>query len=223
MPQELHYLITRHIIDHGYAPDLDWLAVLAGASVVETERRLRELDAMHGVILVPHSLKIWALHPFSMSPTAHWVSCEKGGWWANCAWCALAIGAALDRDVTVNTCDGGERERLEFQSGSVVKTHTGMVMHFPYPPACWWSDNPYAPCANILFFSSETRVDDWCKRHSRPKGSVLGIAKGLELARLWSGDYASRDWKRKTPDQAAAIFKELDLDPEFWRIPGSFR
>lgn len=223
MPEELHYLITRHIIDTGHAPGLDELAVLAGVSVAQTERRLRELEAMHGVILVPNSTAIWAMHPFSMSPTAHWVSGGKGGWWANCAWCALGIGAAIHEDAAVVSSDGAEGEPLAFRTASVETTHPGLVMHFPYPPACWWSHNPYSPCANILFFASEARVNSWCARHGHPQGSVLGIKTGLELARLWFDDYASRDWKRKTPQQAAAIFAELRLDPAFWNIPGEFR
>jgi Alkylmercury lyase len=223
MPEELHYLITRHIVDTGHAPDLEGLAAIAGVPAPEAERRLRELEAMHGVILVPNSSRIWALHPFAMSPTPHWVSNHKHGWWSNCAWCALGIAAAIGEEVEVRTSDGGEGEPLEFMTGSVEKTHPGLVMHFPYPPECWWRDNPYAPCANILFFRDEARVEDWCARHGHPKGSILGIAKGLELARAWFGDYASRGWKRKTPEQAAGIFNELELDPGFWRIPGNFR
>lgn len=223
MPEELHYWITRHIIERGFAPDLGTLAAMAGRSLEDTESGLRQLDAMHGVILGPNSLRIWSMHPFALSPTAHWVSCEAGGWWANCAWCALAIGAALDRHVRVVTRSGGEAQALEFDTNSVAETHPAMVLHFPYPPSCWWSDNPYSPCANILFFENEGGVDAWCERHGHPRGSVLGIAKGLELARLWFGDYASRDWKRKTPQQAVAIFAQLELDREFWRIPGAFR
>ena len=58
---------------------------------------------MRGVILEPNSTRIWSLHPFAMMPTAHWVSSAGRGWWANCAWCCLAIGAALQQRVTITT------------------------------------------------------------------------------------------------------------------------
>ncbi len=43
-----------------------------------------------------------------MLPTRHWVSTPQRGWWANCAWCSLAIAAALRTDVQISTGDGGE-------------------------------------------------------------------------------------------------------------------
>jgi hypothetical protein len=46
---------------------------------------------------------------------------------------------------------------------------------------------------------------------------------GMQLAQRWFGDYASPDWRRKTPADAAAIFRELNLDPSFWLISASFR
>jgi hypothetical protein len=94
------------------------------------------------------------------------------------------------------------------------------MLHFPYPPAKWW-DNPYSPCGNILFFSSEANIDVWCERHGHPRGAILDIETGIKLAKLWFGDYASLEWQRKPPIQAKAIFDELRLDPSFWSI-GTF-
>jgi hypothetical protein len=49
------------------------------------------------------------------------------------------------------------------------------------------------------------------------------MEKGIALAEGWFGDYASPDWRRKTPDQARAIFEKLNLDPQFWNMPVSFK
>jgi hypothetical protein len=46
---------------------------------------------------------------------------------------------------------------------------------------------------------------------------------GIALAEEWFGDYASQDWRRKTSEQARAIFEKLNLDPQFWKMPGSFK
>jgi len=115
MPERLHYLMVRHVVETGHAPDLATLASLARCTEDETARRLRLLDQMHGVVLAPNSLNVWSLHPFAFTPTRFWVTTDQGGWWANCAWCALGIGAALHQDVTISTGDGAERESLEFR------------------------------------------------------------------------------------------------------------
>jgi hypothetical protein len=157
-----------------------------------------------------------------MMPTAFWVSSGGNGWWANCAWCSLAIGAALGEDTQISTRDGAEGASLIFDVRDGEAARADLLMHFPYPPSRWW-DNPFCPCGNILFFTDEKRLDNWCERHARPRGAVLAIADAMKLSQRWFGDYASPDWRRKTADDAESIFEELGLDRKFWNISGSFR
>jgi hypothetical protein len=133
----------------------------------------------------------------------------------------LGIGAALGEDVTITTSDGAEREELRFKIEDRRSSRSDLIVHFPYPPVRWW-DNPYCPCGNILFFSSEATVDSWCERHGQPKGSIMRIETGIKLASLWFGDYASPKWRRKSADEAKEIFDELRLDSSFWNT-GTFR
>jgi hypothetical protein len=221
-PERLHYLLTRYVIERGHAPDDSRLGELCACPQSAAEDSLRRLSGMHGVILEPGSLRIWSLHPFALLPTAFWVSSGGRGWWANCAWCSLAIGAALRTDVTISTRDGAEGDPLIFDIRNRESTRPGLLMHFPSPPARWW-DNPYCPCGNILFFASERKVEEWSLRHGRPKGALLEMPKAIALAERWFGDYASPEWRRKTPEQALAIFRELDLDPRFWTLEAGFR
>lgn len=221
-PERLHYFLTRYVIEQGHAPEPGHLSETGWCSPDQYAEALSRLEQMHGVILEPGSQRIWALHPFSMIPTAFWVSCRDRGWWANCAWCSLAIGVAMEEDTEISTRDGGEGDPLAFQVRGGESSCPDLLMHFPYPPARWW-DNPYNPCGNILFFTSESLIDSWCARHDLPKGAVLPIAQGLRLTQLWFGDYASPAWRRKTPQEAQAIFDQLALDPAFWSLGGSFR
>ena len=85
MPEHLDYLLTKHVIETGHAPDLASLSALASASATETENGLHQVEQMDAVILVPNSIKVWSLHPFALMSTAFWVSAKKSGWWANCA------------------------------------------------------------------------------------------------------------------------------------------
>jgi hypothetical protein len=241
-PERLHYLIVRDIIETGHAPGSPRLAELAELPPDRAEAALRELEQMHGVILVPNSLRIWSVHPFALNPTNFWVRVAQpllaagsafkaspqpkapatDGWWANCAWCSLGIGATLKQDVTITTSDAGEGAPLEFTIERGKTSRTDLLMNFPYPPEQWW-DNPFAPCANILFFTSPARIDSWRARHGHPQGGSLKINTAIRLAELWFGDYASPDWVRKTAERANQIFNELDLDRSFWQLPSSFR
>jgi hypothetical protein len=222
-PEHLHYLLTTHVAERGHAPDVDALAELAGCSPEAAAEGLVRLRDMHGVILEPGSHRVWSLHPFALTPTSFWVWAEGGrGRWANCAWCSLGIAAALRRDVAVSARDGGEEDPLNFRVVAGRPDRTDLVVHFPQPPARWW-DNPYAPCANILFFSAGDLVPGWCERHGRPRGAVVGVETVAQLAGLWFGDYASPAWRRKTAAEADAIFRRLGLDPAFWALPATFR
>ncbi|MGA3238018.1 MAG: alkylmercury lyase family protein [Bryobacteraceae bacterium] len=221
-PERLHYLLTRYVIAHGHAPDSAQLSEICGCTQRKAEDLLRRMAEMHGVILEPGSVRIWSLHPFALMPAAFWVSAGGRGWWANCAWCSLGIGAALEADIAVSTRDGAEGDPVDFEIRGGASTRPELLMHFPYPPARWW-DNPYCPCGNILFFAGESKVEEWCARHGRPKGALLDMRKAIGLADRWFGDYASPEWRRKTPEQALGIFAELELDPEFWTLPDGFR
>jgi hypothetical protein len=222
-PERIHYLLTAHVIERGHAPDVTTLARLAGCSVAEAVQALARLSEMHGVILEPGSDRVWSLHPFALTPASFWVSADGGqGWWANCAWCALGVAAALRRDVTVAARDGAEGDPLVFRAEAGRPGRADLVVHFPYPPARWW-DNPYAPCANILFFSDADKIPAWCERHGRPLRAVVEVTTVAALAELWFGDYASPGWWRKTAAEAGAMFRRLGLDPVFWALPEAFR
>jgi hypothetical protein len=209
--EHLHYLLTKHVIETGHAPDLLALSTPAGRAEKETEDGLRQLEQMHGVILVPNSTKVWSLHPFALMPSAFWVTVNQRGWWANCAWCSLAIGAALRQDVTITTSDGAEGKELQFNVESGRPSRSDLMLHFPYPPAKWW-DNPYSPCGNILFFSSEANIDAWCERHGIrevqswiSKQASNWQSSGLETMLHWSGSVNLRFRQRQSSTNYVSI------------------
>jgi hypothetical protein len=213
---QLHAAIIRHVAEKGFAPKIEGLAKALAWSDTDVRSGLARLAEIRGVILKPNSFDVWAIHPFTLMPTATWVVAQTGAWWANCAWCALGIEAALGQNIHVSTRLGAESDVIAFEVCDGRSTKDDLLIHFPFPPSEWWS-NPYNPCGCILFFSSESEIDVWCNRHGLPRGETIDIAKGIALARAWFGDYLELTWKRKSPDEAQQVFRSLGLNSTFWR------
>lgn len=212
---ELHAAIIRHVAERGFAPTTTVLRQELGWPEPVVERTLKQLAAIRGVILKPDSFEVWAIHPFTLMPTPTWVEGTSGGWWANCAWCALGIGAALGQDIRIVSRLGAENDALDFRVLDGRASAERLLIHFPFRPHEWWS-NPYNPCGGILFFSAESDIDVWCRRHGLPKGDVVEIGTGVALARAWFGEHMQPTWRRKTPEEARRVFRSLGLNDEFW-------
>jgi hypothetical protein len=213
---ELHAAVIRHVAERGFAPSLTTLQTELGWPLDAVQSTLAALAAIRGVILKPNSSDVWGIHPFTLMPTHTWVRTATGAWWANCAWCALGIGAALRRDICVSSRLGAEQQTVEFRVEAGRATDDTLLIHFPFPPDQWWN-NPYNPCGAILYFSSAAEVETWCARHGLPRGEIISIAAGVALAREWFGDYLEPTWKRKSPAEARAVFRSLGLNTAFWQ------
>ena len=70
----------------------------------------------------------------------------------------------------------------------------------------------------MLVFRSEAHVDRWCEAKGIPKGAILSIRQLWGLARAWYGDRLSPEWRRRTPEEAEEIFKEIGLTGPFWEV-----
>ena len=70
----------------------------------------------------------------------------------------------------------------------------------------------------MLLFRSEEHADRWYEAKGLPEGATLSLDQQWELARIWYRDRASRGWRRRTPDEAQAVFAGLGLTGEFWRL-----
>ena len=81
--------------------------------------------------------------PFSGVETPFRVRVGDKLYYANCAWDALGIPAALHQDAVVDASDGhsGEPITLEVKDGQPVPQPC--VIHFAVPAARWWDDIIY--------------------------------------------------------------------------------
>ena len=46
----------------------------------------------------------------------------------------------------------------------------------------------------------------------------MSVTQCWELARAWYGRRLDADWRRRTPDEASAVFAGLGLSGPFWRL-----
>ena len=216
---ELHYFLIRHIIDHGFVPELVSISTHFKVSQDEVIAVLEELQEIHGVVLHPHVPKVWVIHPFSLAPTNFFLQSERQKWWSNCAWCSLGAAALIDEDLTIQTTLGSEDEILKI-SVKDGKIEDDLVVHFPIPMKNAW-DNVIYTCSTMLFFRNEQQVDDWCTRHQMPKGDVQPISKIWPFARKWYGNHLNPEWRKWTVEEAKAIFEEFELIHPVWQLEGT--
>src|SRR5436305_14253815 len=92
----VHYELIRSLIDFGACVTRSELAERLKMPIARIEQLLFELSDVHGVVLHPHLCEPWLVHPFSTTPTAHWVKGADGDWWAPCIWCAFGIATLVD-------------------------------------------------------------------------------------------------------------------------------
>ena len=79
-------------------------------------------------------------NPFSGIPTEH--TFESGGvrYYANCAWDALGIPAALRRGGTVGSRCAHSEEPLRLQVTEAGSEPCDWLFHSRVPAAHWWDD-----------------------------------------------------------------------------------
>jgi hypothetical protein len=215
----VHHAVVSGFTREGHAPSVDEIAASLGRPRDEVAAALRRLHDGHGLVLQPGSLEVWIAHPFSASPTAVWVAAEDRGWWAPCMWCAMGVVALAAPRATIHARWAGEagEARIEVDESGV---HGDAVVHFAIPPRDAWS-NVVHWCATVLPFRRAEEVAPWCERHRIPRGELVPLDRALALGRAWYGRHLERDWRKWSAREAQAIFDEVGLSGDFWRVPAS--
>jgi hypothetical protein len=72
----------------------------------------------------------------------------------------------------------------------------------------------------MRLFRSEEHVKRWSAASGIPVGAVFGVGSLWTLARLWFHDRLSPAWRRRTIEEAHALFAESGLTGPFWRLGG---
>jgi len=71
----------------------------------------------------------------------------------------------------------------------------------------------------MLLFRSEEHIDRWCAAWRLPRGAILTLGAGWRLAQAWLGpDRRDPAWRRRTVEEAEALFTKLELTSSFWSL-----
>lgn len=137
---DLRRHVYRTLADMGRAPAATEVAELVGGPVAAAEH-LRRLEDRHFVVLDANGEISMAL-PFANRPSGHRVHNGSGSWWANCAWDALAIPAALhaDAEIEARWLDDDTPVDLRIENGRPAGEACDGLVHFTIPARHWWDD-----------------------------------------------------------------------------------
>ncbi len=70
----------------------------------------------------------------------------------------------------------------------------------------------------MLLFRSEDHIARWCKSWRLARGATLTLEQAWNLADAWYRDRLSEAWRRKTVEEAHALFRSLGLVSDFWKL-----
>lgn len=136
--------IYETIAESAQAPTTAEVAKVLDKPVEEVAAAFQRLSQKRLLVLEPGAPgHIRMAPPFSGIKTPHQVTVGKVDYYANCAWDAFGIAAALGRDATIySSCpDCGDRLDLQIRDGQPLPYPA--VAHFAVPAAQWWDDIIY--------------------------------------------------------------------------------
>lgn len=126
-------------VELGRAPSPNEVAEVERSTRADVEAGWRRLHDAHALVLHAGG-DIRMANPFSAVPTAYRVRAAERWWFANCAWDAFGVCAALgvDGDVESVCPDCGEAIRVEVRDKQ--PSVTSLFFHCLVPASGWWDD-----------------------------------------------------------------------------------
>jgi hypothetical protein len=126
-------------VELGRAPRAHEVAPAVALSAPRVAASWRRLHDEHALVL-GGSDEIRMAAPFSAVPTPHRVRAAGRSWFANCAWDAFGVCAALGSDGEISSVcpDCGEAIEVSVRSGRPDPDEH--LVHLLVPAARWWDD-----------------------------------------------------------------------------------
>jgi len=129
----------RRFVELGRAPTVAEVAATVGVDEDAVRGSWSRLHDAHALVLGDDG-ELRMVNPFAVRPTDFRVDAGGRSWYANCAWDAFGIGAALHVDSEFEThcrdCDDALRVRIRDGRPDDPR----LVFHVLVPAAQWWND-----------------------------------------------------------------------------------
>ena len=137
---ELRNLTYGLFVELGRAPTVAEVADRARATVDDVRAGWGRLHEQHAIVLDADGERLRMANPFSAVQTSFCVEADGRTWYANCAWDAFGICAALHVDGRFETrCpDCGEPLDVDVRGGR--PSDESLLFHCLVPAGRWWAD-----------------------------------------------------------------------------------
>jgi hypothetical protein len=139
---DLRNATYRRFVELGRAPSAAEVAATTGDAEAAVRDGWRRLHDAHALVLDPDG-GIAMANPFAALPTPFRVEAAGRSWFANCAWDAFGIGAALHADSTIHTECADCATPLDIAVRDGRPDDTDLIFHVLVPAASWWDDIGY--------------------------------------------------------------------------------
>lgn len=127
-------------VDLGRAPTTHEVAGKGDLAVADVVSGWQRLHEQHALVLNPGTAEIRMANPFSAVPTAYRVQADGRWWYANCAWDAFGICAALHADGRIESSCPDCGEALAVEVHDQRPGDESLLFHCLVPAARWWDD-----------------------------------------------------------------------------------
>jgi len=130
----------RLFVDLGRAPTIEDVAQVTGLSRTDVVDGWRRLHDAHALVLQPDRLEIRMANPFAGIPTRYRVRAADRDWFANCAWDALGVCAALQTDGHIDASCADCGVAIAIDVSRQRPQQPDYCFHCLVPAAHWWDD-----------------------------------------------------------------------------------
>jgi len=136
----LRTAVYRHFAATGQAPTLEAMRKAVGATSDEVQDGYRRLYAKRMLVPTADFASIRMAPPFSGIPTQHRATVSGTEYFANCAWDAFGVVAALGGTGDVLSRCEHTLEPLALHLTPAGPLPSGWLFHCVVPAAKWWND-----------------------------------------------------------------------------------
>ena len=70
----------------------------------------------------------------------------------------------------------------------------------------------------MLLFRSEEHAERWSEQRGTPRGAFLTLEQQWQLSRTWFAGRLTPDFRRRTLDEAQAVFEAIGLTGPLWSL-----